>query len=354
MGKSLDKSDEIDIQFIKGVGNVRANELKKIGISNFEDLLNYVPRRYLDRSTILNINQLSINSETTVVGKIVKIKKIPRPHPRLLVTIYDKTGLLDGVWFNSIDYFSKLFKQDQEVAFSGKIGFYKGWQIVHPDFDIIEDSKEKLHTGQIIPLYPSNEQLRNTGLSSKGFRRIIHNALEKYSQKIKENLPEYLIRKYKLQNRPETYRKIHFPGSLEDIEQPFRRLKYEEMFYFELLMALRRFHLRSPLTGIKMETSGKVIKKVLQNLPYQLTQAQRRVLHEIYDDLKTGYPMNRLLQGDVGSGKTLVALITALMAIENNYQVALMAPTEILAEQHYLNIQEMVKNTKINLRFLKG
>jgi ATP-dependent DNA helicase RecG len=354
MGKSLNKPAEFDIQYIKGVGNVRAVVLRKTGISTLDDLLNYVPRRYLDRSTILKINQLSVDSETTVIGQVVKVKKIPRPHPRLMVTIYDKTGLLDGVWFNSVDYFNKIFQPEQEVAFSGKIGFYRGWQIVHPDFDIIDDSKEKLYTGQIIPLYPGSEELRNVGLSSKGFRRIIYNALEKFKDQIQENLPAYLIEKYQLLTRTETYRKIHFPATMKDTEQPFRRLKYEELFYFELLMALRRFYLRSPMAGITMKTSGEVIRKVLQNLPYRLTDAQRRVLYDIYDDLKSGHPMNRLLQGDVGSGKTLVALITALIAIENNCQVALMAPTEILAEQHFLNIREILKNTPVKMGLLIG
>ena len=344
----------IEVQYVKGVGSARAIQLNNIGIHTVEDLLNYIPRRYLDRSTILRINQLSVNSETTVVGRVVKIKKIPRPRQRLIVTIYDKTGLMDGVWFNQVEYFAKVFEVDSEVAFSGKIGFYKGWQMIHPDFDIIEESKEQLHTGQIIPLYPSSEQLRTRGLSSRGFRRIIHHALDTYRTMIQENLPDFLIERYKLLSRPETYRKVHFPENMEEINQPMRRLKYEELFYLQLLMALRHYNQRSGIQGIPMTTSGEIIQKIYQKIPYKLTTAQQRVLKEIYNDVKSGHPMNRLLQGDVGSGKTVVALIIALIAIENGYQVALMAPTEILAEQHYFNIKNVLSDFPIALQLLIG
>ncbi len=346
--------DEIDVQFVKGVGEVRARQLKKIGIETALDLLNHIPRRYLDRSTILKINELTPKEETTVVGRIVKTEVIYRPRKRLVVTIYDGTGLLEGIWFNTVDYFSKVFKKDQEIAFSGKIGFFRRWQIVHPDFDIIEESKEQLHTGQIIPLYPSNQHLQNIGLSSRGFRRIIFNALEKYGDRIPENLPRYQLQRYRLMSRREAYHKIHFPEQMEQLQQPLRRFKYEELFFLELLMALRHHHQRSPVQGVRMLTNGDTIRKVLDQLPYELTGAQRKVLREIYDDLKSGQPMNRLLQGDVGSGKTLVALITTLIAIENGYQAALMAPTEILAEQHYLNILDMLADVPIRVSLLIG
>ncbi|MBN2365853.1 MAG: ATP-dependent DNA helicase RecG [Calditrichaeota bacterium] len=354
MGDTFRSTAETDVQYVKGVGEARAALLHKAGIETVEDLLTYIPRRYLDRSTIMKISQVSEGEDVTVVGRIVKIKKIPRPHQRLIITIYDKTGILDGVWFNQVDYFQKVFKEDQEVAFSGKIGFYRGWQIVHPDFDIIEESKEQLHTGQIIPLYPSGQELRSRGLSSRGFRRIIYNALDKYGDAVSENLPEMLLNLYRLRERPEAIRKIHFPEKMSDIHESLRRLKYEELFYLEILMALRHFQHRSPVKGITMKTSGETIRKVLNKVTYELTGAQRRVLREIYDDLRSGHPMNRLLQGDVGSGKTVVALISALIAIENSYQVALMAPTEILAEQHYLNIRELLSGTGIEPRILTG
>jgi ATP-dependent DNA helicase RecG len=346
--------DEIDVKYVKGVGESRAAQLNKISIYSVQDLLNHIPRRYLDRSTILKINQISPGEETTVIGRIVNIKKILRNRPRLIVTIYDKTGLLNGIWFNQIEFFAKHFKMDQEVAFSGKVSFYRGWQMIHPDYDIIEESKEQLHTGQIIPLYRSNQQLKNSGLSSRGFRRIIHNALTKFKEQIEENLPQSIIKKYQLASRNDSFQNIHFPENFEQIQEATRRFKYEELFYFQLLMAIRHRNYRSIERGILMVTDGKIIRRVLDQLPFELTTAQRKVLREIYVDLKSTHPMNRLLQGDVGSGKTLVALITGLIAIENGYQVALMAPTEILAEQHYLTTADFLSHTQIKLSLLTG
>ncbi len=347
-------TDEIDVQYVKGVGEARARILKKHGIHTVQDLLNHIPRRYLDRRTITPIQQVRFDQEVTVIGKVMKKEIVPRPKRRLIVRISDGTGMIEGVWFNQVAYFDKLFKKGMEVAFSGKATFFRGWQIVHPDFDIIEDSREPMNTGQIIPMYSSTQELTRAGLSSRGFRRIIRNALEKYGERIPENLPESLRKRYRLLPRPEAYRHLHLPETMEDLTQPHRRLKYEELFYFQLLMALRHYFQRSPIQGITMRTTGDVIRQVLDRLPYQLTNAQRKVLREIYADLKSGRPMNRLLQGDVGSGKTLVALITSLIAIENGYQVAFMVPTEILAEQHYLNIRELLHGFPIRLQLLIG
>ncbi len=351
----MQPTDEIDVQFVKGVGEARAKVLKKHGIATVQDLLNHIPRRYLDRRTITPLNQLTIEQETTVIGRVLSVELVKHGRrPRLVVRIYDGKGILDAVWFQQVQYFQKLFKPHMEVALSGKVSFFRGWQMVHPDFDIIEESREQLHTGQIIPLYPSTQELTRAGLSSRGFRRIIHHALQKYGDSIPENLPETICKRYRLLPRNEAYRRLHFPQTLQDLEQPMRRLKYEELFYFQLIMALRHHFQRSPVQGITMKTTGEVIRKVLDKLPYQLTNAQRKVLREIYQDLKSGRPMNRLLQGDVGSGKTLVALITALIAIENGYQVAFMVPTEILAEQHYLNITDLLHGLPTRVRLLIG
>ncbi len=351
---TLKSIDEIEVKYVKGVGESRAAQLNKINIYSVQDLLNHIPRRYLDRSTILKINQISPGEEATVIGRIVNIKKILRNRPRLIITIYDKTGILNGIWFNQIEFFTKHFKMDQEVAFSGKVSFYRGWQIIHPDYDIIQESKEQLHTGQIIPLYRSNQQLKDSGLSSRGFRRIIYNALAKFKGQIVENLPQSTIKKYQLASRNDSFQNIHFPENFEQIQEATRRFKYEEIFYFQLLMAIRHRNYQSIQQGLLMVTDGKIIRRILDQLPFELTTAQRKVLREIYADIKSAHPMNRLLQGDVGSGKTLVALIIGLIAIENGYQVALMAPTEILAEQHYLTIADLLTNTQIELGLLTG
>ncbi|MFZ0389532.1 MAG: ATP-dependent DNA helicase RecG [Calditrichia bacterium] len=346
--------DEIEVQYVKGVGEKRAEVLRGVGIESVLDLLNYFPRRYLDRSEMMKINQVEKDSETTVIGKVVSVELIRYPHKRLQVSIYDGSGILTGVWFNQVEFFKRLFKKDMEVAFNGKVGFYRGWQMVHPDYDVIGDSGEQLHTGQVIPLYPGSQKLRQKGFTSRSFRRIISQALQKYGDNIPETLPEDLVNHYRLQSRSEAYRQIHFPEKLEENPPWLRRFKYEELFFLQLMMAFRRQHLRSPQSGVAMRTDGSLIKKVLQQLPFELTGAQRKVLREIYSDLQSGQPMNRLLQGDVGSGKTLVALITALIAIENGCQAALMAPTEILAEQHFLNMDPLLQELNIRAGLLSG
>ncbi|GAB4336817.1 MAG: ATP-dependent DNA helicase RecG [Calditrichia bacterium] len=346
--------DEIDVKYVKGVGETRARALAEFNIHTVEDLLFFFPRRYLDRSNLQPINRININDDVTVVGKVVNIEKITRPKKRLEVTIYDGTGLLKGTWFNFSEYFVRTFKKDQEYAFSGKVSYFKGWQIVHPDYDLIDEAHNPLHTTGIIPLYPGSQKLQRVGINSYSLRKIIHAALEKYGEGVQENLPGELLHRYHLAERAEAFRQVHFPETTAQPAQALRRFKYEEVFYFQILMAIRHAQHHAPAEGIKMTTNFDLIRKVLNKLPFELTDSQKKVLREIYDDMRSGYAMNRLLQGDVGSGKTLVALISALIAIENGFQAALMVPTEILAEQHFLNIQEIVAELGISTGLLVG
>lgn len=342
------------IQFLKGVGEKRAEELRKIGIETVGDLLEYFPRRYLDRSTILPIAQLEKDQEVTVAGEVVRVERIRRGKPRLIVTIYDRTGMLEAVWFNQIDVFERLFRTGQTVAFSGKIGYYRNWQIVHPDFDILSEEKDPIHTGQIIPVYASTEGLKRLGLSSYGFRKIVHNALERYAEEIKETLPDYLLHKYHLIGRAEAFRQIHFPESRERLNQAYRRFKYEELFFLELLMALRKHYYQSPVMGIPIAVDQKVVDELVARLPFRLTRAQRRVLNEILEDFQRSHPMNRLLQGDVGSGKTVIAWLAMMITVRSGFQAALMAPTEILAQQHFLTLSRLAEGLPVRLALLIG
>ena len=335
--------ETISIRKIKSIGTKRADALETAGVKTIQDLLEYTPRRHLDRSMLIPINKLEENTEVTVMGDVISKKKIVRGKRRLIVSIHDGKGILDGVWFNQVEIFDKIFKERQTVAFSGKASRFKNWQMVHPDFDIISDSRETLHTGQIIPLYPGSEALRKAGLNSYGFRRIIKDVLKEYQSYIPEILPENLIKKYKLLSRAKAFEQMHFPKSQEMLKQVFRRFKYEELFFLELLMALRKHFYQTPAQAAQMNIDNDLITKVVESLPFELTQAQRKVLKEIYADLRSGNPMNRLLQGDVGSGKTVVALVTMLMAISSGYQSALMAPTEILAQQHYFSMADLLK-----------
>lgn len=343
----------IPVQKVKGISIKKAEALATVGIKSIQDLLEFAPRRHLDRSMFLAINKLEENTEATVVGDVIEKKKVMRGKRRLIVSIHDGKGILDGVWFNQVEIFDKIFEKRQTVAFSGKVTRFKTWQMVHPDFDIIGDNRDKLHTGQIIPIYPGSEVLRKAGLNSYSFRRIISEALRDYQKDIAEILPSALIKKYKLLPRATAFRQMHFPESSEMLKQVFRRFKYEELFFLELLMALRKHFYQAPAKAVQMNIDNALIKRVVDSFPFRLTGAQRKVLTEIYHDLRSGHPMNRLLQGDVGSGKTIVALVTMLMAISSGYQSALMAPTEILAQQHYFNVVDLIK-APINIEFLIG
>lgn len=345
--------NKIPVQKIKGINEKKAKALATVGVQTIQDLLEYKPRRHLDRSMILPINKLQENEEVTVVGDIVEKRKIPRGRRRLIITIHDGKGTLEGVWFNQVELFDKIFQERQTVALSGKVTRFKRWQMVHPDFDILAEYRDKLHTGQIIPVYPGTESLRKAGLNSYSFRRIIHDVLKEYEKEIAEILPAKLIKKYKLLPRAAAFKQLHFPESSEKLHQVFRRFKYEELFFLELLMALRKHFYQAPVQAAHMSIDDDLIKKAVEAFPFKLTEAQRKVLTEIYSDLKSGHPMNRLLQGDVGSGKTVVALVAMLMAISSGYQAALMAPTEILAQQHYFNIQDLV-HQPIAISFLIG
>ena len=342
------------IQFLKGVGEKRAEGLRQVGIETVGDLLEYFPRRYLDRSTILSIGQVEKDMDVTIVGEVIGVERVHRGKPRLIVRVYDRTGILEAVWFNQIDIFERLFKPGQTVAFSGKIGYYRQWQMVHPDFDIISEDRNALHTGQIIPVYSSTEGLKRLGLSSYGFRRIVHNALGRYASEVKETLPEYLLHKYHLMPRAKAFQQVHFPESQERLNQAYRRFKYEELFFLELLMALRKHYYHSPVMGIPVSVEKHVVEELLSRLPFQLTRAQRQVLSEILEDFQRSHPMNRLLQGDVGSGKTIVAWLAMMVVVQSGFQAAFMAPTEILAQQHFRTFSNLCRGLPVRLALLIG
>jgi len=347
------------IQFLKGIGERRALALENVGIYTISDLLQYYPRRYLDRSTITPIRNLHSNDTATVVGKIVNqgVKKGKRS--RFIVLLSDNTGFLSCVWFHQIPYWQKLFKVGQTLAVSGKIGYFGGLQIVHPEFDLLsEDGEDRedefLHTGKIIPLYPSTESLSRLGLDSRGFRRIIRNLLRSYASQIEEILLESIIQRHQLIYLEEAFQNIHFPKDLNTFKQAQRRLKFDEFFLMEFMLAYRKHKISQQKKGIHFAKVGERLKTLVDKLPFELTETQKKVICEIRADMKKSQPMYRLLQGDVGSGKTIVALVTMLIAVENGYQAALMAPTEILAEQHYLTFRRWLEELAVDVKLLIG
>lgn len=343
---------ESSVQYIKSVGPKRAESFSKIGINTIRDLIFYFPSRHLDRTTILNSTKAygyAINGydgEATIIAKVVDKEKRNLGRKEILkVQFRDSSGFIECVWFQGVKYFHSVFNEGDYFAISGKPEInYNKLQFVHPDFDKIteEETQSFLNTGKIIPFYRIPKELKQKNIGDLSLRRIINYAVEDYADKLEETLPQEIIAQHKLIDLITAVKNYHYPQSKELFEQAKRRFKFEEMFYIELLVAIRKNNYQTKLAGNKMEIKSNLISEFLKTLPFDLTKAQLNVLSEIKKDMLSEKPMNRLLQGDVGSGKTIVALIAMLIAIDNGYQAALMAPTEILADQHAKNISAMM------------
>ncbi|OVE79084.1 hypothetical protein BVY01_03490 [bacterium I07] len=346
---------DTSVQYCKGIGPRRADLLRSVGIQNIEDLITYYPRRHLDRSHLTSIQGLRAGEHVTVVGSIISAEIRKGRRSRYVVWVADGTGMLQCVWFQGVQYISKVFQTGDLVAFSGKVSLFRGPQLVHPEYDKISDEGETnpLHTVGIIPLYSSTEQLGRIGLDSRGFRRIIREALDRMQGGIPETLSNDIIERQSLQDRASALENIHFPIDWNHFSESQKRLKFEELFYIQLHLALQRRSRQMDQRGIAFKKSGSLARGLIERLPFELTEAQKNVIREIREDMRVDRPMNRLLQGDVGSGKTIVALLGMLIAVENGYQAALMVPTEILAEQHYLTVNGWLTD-EVKVGLLKG
>ncbi len=359
------KSADTPIQYLKTIGPKRAEVFEKIGIKTVRDLLYYFPTQYLDRSKILSSNDAYFHvangyeEEITIVGEVVN-KEVINSYKRkfLKVTFRDSKGFFDGVWFNGIKFFKSYFSEGDFFAISAKpaITRYGHLQFVHPDFDKLEgsESDEFLNTGKIIPFYRIPKNLKEKNVGEFSFRKLIKTAVEEYSGSLTDTLPRNLIADKKLLTVKQTIRSIHLPEDRKALNMAWRRIKFEEFFYFELLMALKKSFIKNDLAGNKINVNSKLLKKFLETLPFELTDDQLAVLHEIRLDMESPRPMNRLLQGDVGSGKTIVALISILMAVFSGYQTVLMAPTEILANQHFSGISKLVEDFGLKTAVVLG
>jgi len=347
---------DTSVQYIKGIGPKRAEILAEVDIEDVEDLITYYPRKYLDRSNMVKINSLKKDQQVTVIGKVLSREKVMGRKKRFIVMVGDGTGILQCVWFQGIHYIQNSFKVGETIAFSGKITYYRGPQLIHPEYDKISEEGEAdpLHTGCIVPLYPSTEKLRRKGFDSHGFRRIIKRAVQSLEGKVPETLTKKIITRHSLMSYPEAIHNIHFPDDWLTLKKARERLKFEELFYIQLYLALQREKTRISGQGIEFTRVGELTSQLIENLPFELTEAQKRVMREIRQDMKSKEQMSRLLQGDVGSGKTIVSLIAMLIAVENGYQAALMAPTEILAEQHYITIHSLLEDLGIKIELFKG
>ncbi len=346
----LDKS----VQFIKSVGPRRAESFKKIGINTIHDLLFYFPSRHLDRTTTLNAAKAygylmnGYDGELTVIAEVVEKEKVRLGKKELLkVQFRDETGFFECVWFQAVKYFYTVFNEGSIFAVSGKpnLSKYGNLQFTHPDYDRIteDESKKFLNTGKIIPFYRIPKELKAKSIGDFSLRRIISNAVENYADYLEETLPQDILADNNLTGIIEAVKSYHFPSGKDELNKSIKRFKFEEMFYLEVLIALRKNNYKTKLQGHSIKVKTNLVQDFLKTLPFELTKAQLKVLHEIKIDMEDKAPMNRLLQGDVGSGKTIVALISMLIAVDNEYQAVLMAPTEILANQHAQKISKMLK-----------
>jgi len=342
------------VQYIKSVGPRRAESFQKIGIETIRDILFYFPSRHLDRSTTLSAAKAygyvinGYEGELTIIAKVEDVEKRRFGKREIFkVQFRDSTGFFECVWYQGVKYFLNVFHEGDTFAVSGKPvkSKYGNLQFTHPDFDrITEDESDSfLNTGKIIPFYRIPKELKTTKIGDFSLRRIISNAVELYADQLEETLPRDIIEGHKLLPLIEAVKNFHYPDSYEKFLAAQRRFKFEELFYLELLVALRKYNYRTRLTGSSMKIKTHLVQDFLKTLPFDLTKSQLKVLSEIKKDMELTVPMNRLLQGDVGSGKTIVALIAMLIAVDNGYQAVLMAPTEILADQHAKNISAMMQ-----------
>ena len=347
-----------DIQYLPGVGPKKRDMLQKeLGISKISDLLEYYPYKYVDRSRIYTINELRSDMPfVQVKGRILGFEEFgsgPRKK-RLVAHFTDGTGIADIVWFSGIKYATQQFKVNTEYIVFGKPTLYGGrYQFAHPDIDKAEDLQ--LSQMGMQPYYITTEKMKKAGLTSRSIEKITKAMLEKMNQPLPETLPPFIANRLRLVERDTALRHVHYPKTAEELQSARFRLKFEELFYVQLNILRYASDQKKKYRGYTFPRIGEIFNSFYSNhLPFSLTDAQKRVMREIRSDLGSGRQMNRLLQGDVGSGKTLVALMTMLIALDNGYQACIMAPTEILAEQHLATIREFLGDMDIRVELLTG
>jgi len=348
------------IEYLKGVGLSRAEVLKKeLQIFNFEDLLRHFPYKYIDRTRFYKIKEIQPDLPyVQVLARLTHIEILGEKHTRRLVAhALDDTGVIELVWFQGIKWVEKTLSIGKAYILFGKPGFFNGKaQMAHPEMELYStEALQRKGNLTLQPAYNSTEKLKQFSLDSKGLQKLIAVLLEQQFKEIHENLPLYIINRFKLIGRADAYRNIHFPQDAAILNEATRRLKFEELFFLQLKLLKNKLLRTQKFKGNIFSTVGTFFNEFYQHkLPFALTNAQKKVLKEIRQDTQRGVQMNRLLQGDVGSGKTVVALMSMLIAIDNGFQTCIMAPTEILANQHYQTIKELIGDDFIEVALLTG
>ncbi len=346
------------IDYLKGVGPNRADLLRKeLNIYTYQDILNLFPNRYIDRTQYYKINQLqNNNAEVQVIGKITGFKEVAQKRgKRLVASFQDDTGTMELVWFRGQKWIREKLKLNTPYVIFGKTSkFGSKFNMPHPDIETMDEHKKGLSSG-IQPLYPSTEKLTNKGITNRVISKVVQQLFLESKGRFVETLSAPILSELNLVSKAEALLNIHFPKSQELLAKAQFRLKFEELFYIQLQLILKNLIHKSKIKGFQFDTVGDYFNDFFQNhLPFQLTNAQKRVLKEIRADLGSSAQMNRLLQGDVGSGKTIVAFMSMLIALDNGYQACLMAPTEILATQHFVGLEDWCRLLNISIKLLTG
>jgi ATP-dependent DNA helicase RecG len=331
------------------IGSIFAGKFEKLGISTIQDIFYHIPSRYLDYSNITTIDKLRINEVFTIHAKIISLKNIcsKRGLKMQIGSVEDKTGKLAVLWFNQ-PFLIKTLYPGRLISLSGKIGFFnRKLCLTSPDYELmVEDDSETMHTGHLVPIYPET-----SGLSSKWIRRKIRDAYELTD--IKENLPQKILNNFHLAGERDAVRFVHFPNNFDEIEIGRKRLAFDELLNLELKSLIRKMNWRKNKVIHKLNIADKTVQIFIKNLPFKLTDSQKTAINEILTDMEKPISMNRLLEGDVGSGKTVVAATGMYVAYKNGFQSIIMAPTQILATQHYKTLTQLFRKTeksiKINL-----
>jgi ATP-dependent DNA helicase RecG len=346
------------IEYLKGVGPSRAHLLKQeLNLFTFQDLLHFFPHRYIDRSTFYKIKDLPRNSsEVQIKGEITKVEMISQKRgKRLVATFTDGDNIMELVWFRGHQWIKESLKLNTNYVIFGRLNWYGNRpNMPHPEMETLENFDKGLSKA-LQAVYPSSEKLLNKGISQRVVTKMMGELLQSQKNPFAETLPEDLRNKYKLISKNEALKNIHFPEDQDRLTAAQNRLKFEELFFIQLQLFMKNLQRKQKIKGFVFEKVGNQFNAFFKNnLPFELTNAQKRVIREIRKDIGNGQQMNRLLQGDVGSGKTIVALMVMLIAADNGFQSCLMAPTEILAKQHYQSLKSMVGGLDISIGLLTG
>ena len=347
------------IEYLKGIGPRRAEALKsEMGVFNAGDLLNFFPYRYIDKTRYYTVSQIrQADADVQIVGRLGPVNEVKQGGRtvRLTADFYDATGRVELVWFKGFPWVKKNLVTGQQYVVFGRPAFYAGrYSIPHPEMETLEQHRSS-PLSAMVPVYPSGEKLHKSGVTSRVIALAVASLLEVALPRVEETLSGEVLRREGLMSRREALRAIHFPKDADELARARYRMKFEEFFFMQLALLRRKIIRQGKLTGYVFDKVGERFNTFYHHhMPFELTGAQKRVVREIRHDVSTGYQMNRLVQGDVGSGKTMVALLSMLLALDNGYQACMMAPTEILAMQHYRTLSRLLSDMPVRVALLTG